>query len=195
MPAGGGGGGSDALHHGAGALLAVDQHVALAQHRDVRVGRGDVERRGREEAVTARAASAGDAGEADVEHLVAVERDQPLHRTAEGGVAGAPAHRLAEGDLAAQGAERRAEQLVAVAPGLLATTDDEAPGLLLADRLFRFDAQSAHRQAELLREGLGGARGGAVLVGRGLGRSDHLLVEIELAVADVRAPAPTGGAR
>ncbi len=172
--------GVHALHHRAYALLAVDEHVPLAQLLGVRARARHVERRRREEAVPARGAPRAHARERHGDDLLPQQRDDPLHGAAEGRVEVRPAHRLAEWDRRAHGGERRAEKLDGGPPLLDATSDHVTPRLLLGAGLLLDHRERLHRGAELGRERLGGLGRLAVLERGGLRRADDLLVEIEL---------------
>ena len=181
---GGARGGVDALHHRGDALLAVDEHVTLAELLDVRGGALHVEVCRREEPVAARGARRLRARERQRDHLVAEQRDQPLHRAPERRVPVGPPHRLAEGDGRAHALERPREQLHRRPPCLHAPPDDVAPGLLLRACLLLDDDERIDARPELRGEGLARLGRLAVLEGHRLRRSDDLLVEIELPGGD-----------
>src|SRR5205085_4820791 len=83
---------------------------------DVALGRGNLDGAWRQEAVTAAVAGGGEVRVRDADDLAAVERDEPLQRAHERGLAPAPALRLGPldvlaDDLGEDGGEQRARLL------------------------------------------------------------------------------------
>ena len=161
-------------------LVAIDEHVSLAELIDVRLRARHHERRGREEPVAARLAAARHPCEGELHDLVPEERDDPLNRAAEGRVQVCPAHRLPERDGGADPREHVPEQLRGRTAALDAPPDDVPSGLLLRRARSLDDRERVDRNAELCGECLGGLGRLAVLEGGGLRRADDLFVEIEL---------------
>src|SRR5690606_7087072 len=103
------GGALERLPHGGSALLERDEHEGLAEPLDVGVGVRDLERVRREEAMATGGATRHEAGELEGHHAITEEPHEPVHRAAEGEVAGAPAHALLERDALADLAEESRE--------------------------------------------------------------------------------------
>ena len=176
----------DLGHHGGLALGAVHDDVPSSQGVDVSRGFREVERLRGEEAVPARAPPAPDPGELEVDGVPAEQRDEPLHGPPEGGRAAAPAHRLAERDRRADVGERLAQHLTRRSPLEHPPPGHVPPGPLSSLRGLVQDDQRGERDSELVRERLRGSRRLAVLVRRGLGGADDLLVHVWLPRGDIR---------
>ena len=174
-----------ALHHRLRALGAIDEDVLGAQRIDVRVGDADLEGARREEAMAARRLARANARERDVDDLVAEERDEPLHRAARTWRCRCPS-----ASTCGTGSRRTARRAPCRAssrasrPVSCRRPTTKRPAFCLPLASFVDDRERVDVDAELVREGLGGLGGLAVLVRGGLGRTHDLLVEIRLRLAD-----------
>ncbi|OPZ12724.1 MAG: hypothetical protein BWZ07_01109 [Alphaproteobacteria bacterium ADurb.BinA280] len=86
-------------HQGAdtfAALICIDQHLHRAQGVDVVLRLADPDRLGTMEAMTTTHSVRAHTQRRQFHHLIAIQRDQPMHRTGKAIVVIAPAHRLGD---------------------------------------------------------------------------------------------------
>ncbi len=165
------------------ALVGIDDHVRAAQRLDVRARAGELVPAGRQEAMAAALATGRLAGPLERHDLAAEQRDEPLHRPHELGVAPTPGHRLRPRDAARELAEQRRQQLARFFAGDVAPRDRVQA--LLARDLLLVDRARVAGQPVLRGEPL--ACFGQRAVGRERRRhrrADDDLVELRLAIRE-----------
>ena len=169
------------LDHGPLALGRVDQDVRPAESLHVAFGPLERDGLGREEAVTVGRALGFGAREAHRDDLLAVQAEEPVHRTPERDVALPPSHRLTEGDAPAELTQEIRQHLGRRLARLFAQTGHVGAlvGLLDHQRLDRETELLGEADRRLLRRAVRLER-------RGLGRTEDLLGEIPPAAPRAR---------
>jgi hypothetical protein len=137
---------------GAGEARAVDQHLGGAQGVDVVGRRADPHRAFVVEAVAAAHAVGLRAEDLGLDHGVAEQQHQPVHRAGEAAVAFAPAHRLGNGH-AGQGFRHDLRQQVGGLRARLHGAQDEALALVVGGLLQRGPVDAGLRREAFQRPG------------------------------------------
>ncbi len=164
------------------ARVGIDDHVRRVQRGLVRDRGRDLHRVVREKAMTAAVTPGGVPGPLYRDDLGAQQRDEPLHRPHERGLAPAPAHRLRPRDAGRELDEQRRQQRAGILPGDLARRD-RVQALLAGDFFLR---DRGRVDAVLRGEPLPGLRQRAVRRERGgHRRTDDLVAQIRLALGEL----------
>ncbi len=108
------------LAHTRAARLRVDDDLRREQRIDVCIGRVDADRLRMHETMTARFAPAGDAEERCIDHRLAMQQHQPVHRAYECEIVIAPAHRFRDRQILECFADQSGNQFGGRLTGLLA---------------------------------------------------------------------------
>ena len=170
--AGGGRGGGGALRDYPAALGGIDDDVAGLELLDIIVGAADGDDPGMMEAVADGRGAASNAGDLEVDDLLAEQGDDPLKRADParafgGGGSRAPAHRLGPGKGADDGGNGFGEDGAGGSAGLVDDREIDAVAFL---ELLAGEAGLAKEAFERLRRGGGSGALGLLADGGGLGR-------------------------